>query len=64
MRHFDVIPQLSHLNFLFSFGYSEPITFVDRPDVESVKENEEAIIKCMVTGDPEPTSMCALLQCG
>lgn len=37
--------------------FSEPITFVDRPEVESVKENEEAIIKCMVTGVPEPTSM-------
>lgn len=33
----------------------EPITFVDRPEVESVKENEEAVIKCMVTGVPEPT---------
>lgn len=40
---------------LFVCFFSEPITFVDRPEVESVKENEEAVIKCMVTGVPEPT---------
>lgn len=29
--------------------------FVDTPAVQSVRENEDASIKCMTTGDPEPT---------
>lgn len=33
----------------------EPIMFVDTPAVQSVRENEDASIKCMTTGDPEPT---------
>lgn len=33
----------------------EPIMFIDTPTVQSVKENEDASIKCMTTGDPEPT---------
>lgn len=29
--------------------------FIDTPTIQSVKENEDASIKCMTTGDPEPT---------
>lgn len=56
--HFDVIFNLTYMLYPFPFISLEPIVFVDRPEVESVRENEEAIIKCMVTGVPEPTSMC------
>lgn len=35
--------------------YLEPITFLDEQVIQSVKENEDALIKCMVLGDPEPS---------
>lgn len=60
---FNLFTLLTYIFFVSSFVSLEPIVFVDRPEVESVKENEEAIIKCMVTGVPEPTSMCAPLFC-
>lgn len=41
--------------FTYFFIALEPITFVDPQNVQSVKENDNAVIKCMVTGDPEPT---------
>lgn len=31
-----------------------PISFVDTPVVQSVKENETAVISCQVDGDPKP----------
>lgn len=37
------------------YSFSEPISFVDTPNVQSVKEGEDAFIKCMTTGDPEPS---------
>lgn len=32
-----------------------PIRFEDTPEVQEVKENEKALVKCEVQGDPEPT---------
>lgn len=41
---------------MFPFtSLQEPISFLDPQNVQSVKENEDAFVKCMVTGDPEPT---------
>lgn len=42
------------MHVLFTF-FLEPITFIDTQVIQSVKENDEAIIKCMVTGDPDPS---------
>lgn len=35
--------------------FAVPISFVDTPNVQRVKEYEGAVIKCMATGIPEPT---------
>lgn len=34
---------------------TEPISFMDTPIVQSARENSEALITCMVKGDPEPS---------
>lgn len=35
--------------------HAEPISFMDTPVVQSVREEKDALIRCMVKGDPEPT---------
>lgn len=37
------------MNFFF---ISEPISFVDTPVVQSLREDRDAVIRCMVKGDP------------
>ncbi|XP_031634905.1 neural cell adhesion molecule 2-like [Contarinia nasturtii] len=39
----------------FNMIVYKPITFLDSQNVQSVKENDDAVIKCMVDGDPEPS---------
>lgn len=34
--------------------FAGPITFVDTPNIQSAKEGEDALIKCMTSADPEP----------
>lgn len=48
--------EMSSINtYICVYIFAEPITFVDPQNVQSVKENDNAVIKCMVTGDPEPS---------
>lgn len=41
--------------FISDFIPLEPITFFDAQTLQSVKEGDDAIIKCTVGGDPEPS---------
>lgn len=41
--------------FLRACNFTEPISFMDTPTVQSARENTEAIISCRVKGDPEPS---------
>lgn len=43
------------LFFCFLCNFTEPISFMDTPTVQSARENAEAIISCKVKGDPEPS---------
>ncbi|KAG4072544.1 hypothetical protein HA402_004633 [Bradysia odoriphaga] len=42
----------------FNMVINQPISFVDTPVVQSVREDRDAVIRCMVTADPEPTISC------
>lgn len=45
---------IDFVSYLIFFSSTEPISFVDTPVVQSVEENETAVISCQVDGDPTP----------
>lgn len=46
--------KISYEQFRYIISIAGPISFVDTPIVQSVKENETAVISCQVDGEPQP----------